>query len=240
MLAQITYWMQVTGTVIDGVLLIRVLSLRLQKTYLYITLACVLTLLFDVAAWWFGFESEISQRLFLYSRFLYVVVFPMVVWDVFEEIKAFISRIRRLAILRLISGLFFTTILSLVLLAFADTETSSGESGALPTLAVILWAGASTASLAFLITIHRVLRTQPLEIPNNTRVWMRYWEFELGCELLTCFWLIIQPLVRSEATMESIGLALLLFTIAITLWCIVKLRRIPEENAGSAVEKAST
>ena len=238
MLSQIDYWTQVAGTVIDVLLLVRVLSLRLQKTYLFITLACTLAIFFDLAVLWFGLRSDVTQRIFLYSRFLYVFIFPMVVWDVFEEIKERVSKIRRLAIIRLVSGLLFTTILSLVLVSLVDVDSSSSDASIMPTLAVILWAGSSTASLAFLITINRVLRTQPLGIPNNTNVWMRFYGLGLACEVLTCFWLILAPLLKSEAAADSIGLVFMVFTIGITVWCILRLKRMPSEAAGSAVEKA--
>ena len=237
MLSQVNYWAQVAGTVVDVLLLARILSLRLQKTYLFITLACTLTIFFDLAALWFGLESVETQRIFIFSRFLYVFVFPIVVWDVFEEMKDRLGKVRRLAMIRLISGLLFTTILSLILVSFMGGDDPSGETSFVTTLAVILWAGSTTASLAFMITIHRALKSQAIGLPHNTEVWLRYWEMAIACEVLTCFWLILMPLLKSETITESLGLGFVIFTIAITVWCIFRLKRIPSEEAGSAVEK---
>lgn len=233
MLSQINYWLQVAGTVVDALLLLRILTLRLQKTYLFITLACTLTLLFDAALLRYGHDPEVWQRVFLYTRFLDVIVFPLLVWDVFEEIKGRVAKIRRLAMWRLLSGILFTTLLSLVLIAFAEPEGSDGSM--LPTLAFILWAGSSTASLAFLITMHRVLRAQPLPLPNNTAVWLRYYELELASEVLYCFWLIVVQLLKSATIADSIGLAFGVFAIGITLWCTWRLKRIPAEDSAGVV-----
>lgn len=236
MLSQIDFWLQVVGTIVDAILLVRIFALRLRKTYLYITLACTLTLLFDVAVLRYSADREVWQRIFLYSRFLNVLVFPLLVWDVFEEIKSRVAKIRRLAMWRLVSGILFTTLLSLILIAFAEPDSSEGTM--MPTLAFILWAGSSTASLAFLITMHRVLRVQTLPLPNNTAVWLRYYELELASEVLYCFWLIAVQVMKSEAIANGVGLGFSVFAIAITLWCAWRIKRIPSEDSAGAVVDA--
>lgn len=233
MLSLFNDWLQIAGTVVDALLLVRILTLKLHRIYVYLTLAATLTLLLDVSMLRYGHEAEVWQRIFFYSRFLYVLVFPLIVWDVFEEIKTRVAKIRRLAMWRLLSGIFFTTLLSLVLVAFAEPDSPDGS--VVPTLAFILWAGASTASLAFLVTMHRVLRVQPLPLPNNTAVWLRFYELELASEVLSCFSLIIVQVAKSEITASSINLIFNLYTISITLWCIWRLRRIPSEDSAGVV-----
>jgi len=232
MLTQIIHWMQVAGTAFDVALLARVLLLRLHRTYLFITLACVVAVLFDGADLWLGFGSDASARLFFYSRFLCVIVFPLAVWDVFEEIKTRVAQIRRFAIARLISGMLFTVLLAFVTSAFYEVDT-------VVTMGLVLWAGAATASLAFLITMHRVIRAQALELPRNTSVWMRFYEFSLAGELLGCFAFVLLQLVKSETVRGSVELALTLYGMAITAWCVWKLRRIPSEDIGQAGERAA-
>jgi hypothetical protein len=238
MLAQITHWMQVAGTVLDGILLLRILSLRLHRTYLFITLACTVGLLFDITDLWFGNDRTVSTRLFVYSRFVWVVLFPLVVWDVFQEIKMRISPLRRLAVARLISGMFFTLLLAFVMAAFINVDAADVESPVLTTMGLVLWAGAATASLAFLITMHRVLRLQTVAMPNNTSVWMRFYEWSLAAEVVSCFVLVLLQLVTSQVVKDAVSLAFLMYGIVITVWCVWKLRRIPSENMGQAGEHA--
>src|SRR4051812_49235861 len=106
MLDETIRWMEIVGTVAEGLLLCRVLALKLHRVYAFLALYCVLELLFDVAAWWLGWQSDGSTKLFFYSRFLYAALFPAMAWDVFEEIKSQAAKFRRLPAARLISGLF--------------------------------------------------------------------------------------------------------------------------------------
>src|SRR5579875_1280869 len=115
MLEQTTYWFNIVGTAVDALLLARVLLLKLQRVYTYVTLACVLVLLFDIVDIWLWSDPEAGRRVFLYSRFVFIVVYPLVGWDVFEEVKSHIANLRRLAISRLISGWFFATSFGLLI-----------------------------------------------------------------------------------------------------------------------------
>src|SRR3954447_639383 len=114
MLSQVNHWLEIAATTVDALLLCRVLLLRLQRTYLFITLACVLTVLFDGVQLWLGSASDASVRVFIYSRFLWALLFPLVAWDVFEELKGQLGKLRRVAVGRLASGLFFAVVFSLV------------------------------------------------------------------------------------------------------------------------------
>jgi hypothetical protein len=208
MLHQASHWMEIAGIAASALLLCRVLALRLYRVYLFITLACIVDLLFGGVELWLGEKSQASSRISLYSRFVYVFVYPMVAWDVFEEIKAQVGKLRRLAIGRLISGLFFAVVF---------------------TLALVLWAGATTASFAFLLTIYRVLRTQPIVRPNNTNVWMYYYGLSFLAEVLYCFlWLATQT-TRSDALEDALAIVFIAFGILLTGWCIFKLRAVASD-----------
>ncbi len=228
MLNQVTHWVEILGTAVDVLLLCRVLLLRLQRQYLFITLACVLAVLFDAAALSLRSDTQADFRVFLYSRFLYAIVYPMVAWDVFEEIKLQIAKLRRFAAMRLVSGLFFAVLFGLLMGAFVDSSDSpSSDSPVLITMALVLWAGASTAALAFLLTIHRVLRTQSMTLPNNTNVWLRYYELSFGAEALYCLMTVLIPISRVSWLGDTVAVVFMSFGIAITGWCIWKLRSLP-------------
>ena len=236
MLSQANHWMDIAGTVVEGLLLCRVLLLKLHRVYLFITLGCLLAVFFDIVLLWLGPASAESARLFLYSRFLYAVLFPVIAWDVFEEIQSQVSRLRRVAIARLISGLLLATIFGLIVSAFAESDTN-GPPARLATLAVVLWAGSSTSSLAFLWTLQRAARTQKIYLPNNTFVWLIFYQLSFAYEVLSCFFLIAAPLVKSPMT-DVVQLLFSIYDIVITAWCIVKLRTLPSD-VSSAPEKAS-
>lgn len=223
MLHQASHWIEIAGIAVSALLLCRVLALRLYRTYLFITLACVLDLLFGGVFLWLGEGSQAGDRVFVYSRFVYALVYPMAAWDVFEEIKAQIAKLRRLAIGRLISGLFFAVIFGLIMAAFIDTGDANSGSIVVSTLALVLWAGSTTASLAFLFTINRVLRAQPITKPNNTNVWMYYFGLSFFAEVIFCF-LLIATQTASEALKDVLAIVFSAFDIVLVSWCILKLR----------------
>ena len=237
MLTQADHWLEFAGTAVDLFLLCRVLLLRLQRVYLFITLACLLSVFFDVVHLSLYADPKGDSRVFVFSRFLFALIFPLAGWDVFEEMKPQIAKLRRVAIGKLISGLFFASIFGFLVSLFAQsTDTVNGGFGMLAILALVVWAGSSTATLGFLWTLHRATRAQNLERPHNTFVWIVFWELSLLAEVLSCFgFLVIPP--RSIA-FDIINLLFLAYSIAITIWCILKLRSVPS-NVPSAPANAS-
>ncbi len=226
MLDQTNYWMNIAGAALDALLLARVLLLKLQRVYVFITLACVLTFLFDVIDVWLWSDSETRFRVFLYSRFLFAFVFPLVGWDVFEEVKSEISKLRKIALGRLISGLFFATIFGFFIFLFAAPSDENGQPGLLATLGVVAWAGSAAATLALLWTLQRAMRAQNIARPHNTAVWIIFWELALLGELVSCFCSLIVPFFKNQAA-DILTLILLTYGIVITAWCILKLRAAP-------------
>jgi hypothetical protein len=229
MLEQSTHWLEIASAALDGLLLLRVLQLRLHRVYVFLTLACGLAVFFDAVGLWLGMTSDENGRVFLYSRFLYTFLYPLIAWDVFEQIADQIGRLRRMAMGRLISGIVLTSILGLLLASSGDSGDSSNNDAVLGTVAIVLWAGASTASLAFLISVQRVLRAQKIELPNNTFVWMRYFELSLLAEVVNCFSLLVFSFVKSTVTIGVINVVFICYEIAITAWCLLRLRMIQSD-----------
>lgn len=226
MLSLADHWMEIAATAVDALLLGRVLLLRLNRLYVYITLACLLGVFFDVVGLWPGMATEVSRRIFLYSRYIYALVFPLAAWDVFEEMKPQISKLRRLAATRLIMGLFFATMFGFLISLFAQNADASGEPSLALTLSLVLWAGSSTATLGFLWSVHRGIRAQNLERPNNTSVWMVYFELAMIGEVLSCFYSLVIPFMKPQLT-GIFDIVFNTYGMAITAWCILKLRRLP-------------
>jgi hypothetical protein len=235
MLEQVTHWLEIASTALDGLLLLRVLQLRLHKVYAFLTLACGLAVFFDSVGLWLGTESEENMRVFLYSRFLYIFIYPLVAWDVFEQMADQIGKLRRMAMGRLISGLVLTSILALLMAGAGDDGESNGSTVGL--IALVLWAGGSAASLAFLFTVQRILKAQSVELPNNTFVWMRYFELALLAEVVNCFSSVVISAVKSTQAMGIINIVFISYGIAITIWCVLRLRMI-QSDVPSAPQQA--
>ncbi len=219
----------------DALLLIRILQLRLHRTYLWITLAAAVTVILDAATLWYGSESREVARMFVFSRFLYAFIFPAAAYDVWEEVKPHITKIRRIAAIRLVSSLMLAAILGLIIAEVADNAEST-DGSLLPTFAVILWAATSTASLAFLWSLNRLARGANIEVQGNTAVWLLFYELSLAAEVVTCF-LIILGQQFTPFVSTAIDVSLELYSMLITLWCIWKLRGQPS-NVPNEPEKS--
>jgi hypothetical protein len=228
MLNQATYWVEITAAVADALLLGRFLLLRLQRTYLFIAIVCVLSVFFDVVTLWLGIQSAESGRVSLYSRFLYVVIYPAAAWEVFQEIQTRVAQLRKAAISRLISSVIMAALFGILFITFANTGESAGSQGVIAMLAIVLWTGSSVASLAFLWSMHRALRTQKIALPNNTFVWLVFFELLLAVEVVMCIYAIAGPLFN-EATENIADIVFNTYGIAITLWCVWKLRPVTSD-----------
>lgn len=224
-------------TAVDALLLCRVLLLRLQRVYVFITLACVLSVFFDVVELSLWSDSIAAFRVFVCSKFINALLFPLVGWDVFEEMKSQISTLRRLALGRLISGVFFAAVFGFLLALLKAPTGAGGESFLLATVGLVLWAGSSTATLAFLWTLRKAIQAQNMTRPNNTFVWLIFWLLALVGEVLSCFSLLL-VFVRNPAIGDVVDLAFATYGIVITGWCILKLRAVPS-GVPSAPAKAS-
>jgi hypothetical protein len=230
MLDQTRHWVEIAATGVDALLLGRILMLRLHRMYVFITLACLLGVSFDVVGLWLGYSQE-AARVFLYTRFLYAFLFPFVAWDTLEEMKGPIAKLRRIAIARLISGLIFATVFGFLVSLLQDNTDGTENAPAFLKVAFILWAGSCTASLAFLWTLQRGIRAQNLERPNNTAVWMLFWQLSFLAQVLECLATLV---IGAFPWLQTTGgpvmeLVLNVYSIAITAWCIFRLRSLPSD-----------
>jgi hypothetical protein len=236
MLAQANHWLEIVNLATDVVLLCRILLLRLHRVYAFITLACVLAVFFDAVDFWLRPGTPESVPLVIYTRFLYAAVYPLVAWDVFEELTPRIGKIRRLAIRRLISGLIFATMIGLIASTWVGTNEPT-EPAFETTFGMVLWASSSAASLAFLWTLHRLLRLEKIERPNNTSVWLIFWELSLLADIVGCFsGYTVQVFGGKPAAEDALEFIFLIIGIAITAWCIVKLRALPPDVSSAPAD----
>jgi len=232
MLNQTIHWMEIVGTAADALLLWRVLTLKLHRVYVFIALYCVLELFFDAVAWWLGWQSDESTKVYFYSRFLYAALFPAMAWDVFEEIKPQIAKLRRLPTARLISGLFVTAIFACLMFATIEEKDFNGSSGLIDVVGVFLWAGSCSASLVFVSTLYRATRAQKLELPNNTFVWLIFFVLTLVLAIIECG-IILFGFKLSSAEQNVLTLIFLSSDLALTAWCIIRLKAMPSHGTAA-------
>lgn len=223
MLDQVIQWMQSVGTIFDGLLLCRVLGLRLHRIYAFITLYCVLTLLFDITGWYLGWNSQANARVEVYSFFLLAIIAPLVAWDVFEEIKQQIAKLRRLHAARLVSGILMSAVFAFVLSLFLEPKDASGNSEVTAVIGIFFWSGSCSASLAFMWYVYRNLTSQKFTLPNNTFVWAIFYMLTLILSIVECGFELFGSLL-ANGIRNSIWLALICFDLALTAWCIFRLR----------------
>jgi uncharacterized membrane-anchored protein len=238
MLKHAVDWMQMGVTVVEGVLLFRVISLRLDRIYAFITRYCTLNLLFDVAAWYVGWDAPETITIFVYSLFFFAVLYPFTAYDTFEESKAQVAKLRRLQTIRLMSGLFITGICALVLGLSMQPTDAQGNSTIAAFMGVFLLTGSASACAAFLWFMYRLIRTQKIAIAHNTFVWAVFFIAALSLAIVNCVAVLIRPLIPAIAA-DIIGVILLSFDLALLTWCIIRLKAVPSDLA-SASEKASS
>jgi hypothetical protein len=242
MLNQLNHWIEYAAGVIDGLLLLRVFALRLQRTYVFLTLACVLAVLFDVAVLSLARESPERARVQVYSDLLFAFVFPLAAWDVFEEIANSMAVIRRVAILRTFTSLLMITFLGLILASPAFRGDDPTGMAFMVTLMIIVSTGSATGCLMFFWTMHRALRVQKITLPHNTFVWMVFYALLMGGQVVTwLFWLLQNILNQPSSALASqvASFALDAFGISITVWCAVKLRALPKNLPSTSLNEQS-
>ncbi len=229
MLNQVIHWIQMTGTVVDGLLLLRILLLKLQRTYVFLTLFCGIEFLFDIAAWVLGWDSRATEHIFFYSRFLYAVLFPLMAWDVFEEMPKQILKLRRAFGVRLVTGIFVSAIFGLLVYATFDDQDVNSTSAITEMAGMVVWTGSSSASLAFVWSLYRLLRKQKIATPHNTAIWMKFYLLSLLSSILYLAFLFFTASL-SETQRNAVALVFLFFDLGLTGWCIVRLRALPSED----------
>lgn len=230
------------GTVLEALLLIRILSLKLQRVYLWITLYWAASLIFDTSQLAMGLQSKQAGYVWLYSSFLFAVIYPLTGWDVFEEMKASIGKLRLLHGSRMITVLFSTVLIMAILAAFlspsdADAADDAGVADFGPLVAFI----AAAACTFFLLSLRKLMSKQALATPRNTRVWLNVFLILMGCDALEgLVQNFVLPFVAksvAQDTLDGINLVFALIASVATLWALIRVRAI-SSDASAAPQQA--
>lgn len=229
-------WLQMAVTVVEGLLLARVLVLKLHRVYAFITLYCVLNLLFDAASWYFGWQGPESGRIFEFSLFFFAPLYPLAAWDVFEESKAVVGKLRRAQMIRLVSGLLITCLCSLLISLFVEPTDVNGNSLMLLFTGVFLLTGSASACAAFLWFMYRFTRVNKISLAYNTTVWIIFFIVSLVLQIADCMTDFIHSLMPPVVT-DIAAVVLLSFDLVLMGWCIARLKTMPSD-VPSAPEKA--
>jgi len=237
MLKHAIEWLQMAVTVMEGLLLVRVLFLKLHRVYAFITLYCVLNLFFDAASWYLGWETPETSRVFIYSLFFFSPLYPLAAWDVFEESKAPVAKLRRLQMIRLVSGLFITCLCALLLGLTVEPTDTGGNSIMAPFIGIFLLTGSASASATFLWFMQRFIRANKIVVAHNTFIWIVFFILALSLQIVDCLAEFIRSLIPPLAS-DLTSLVLLSMDLAVLTWCILRLKAIPSD-VSSAPEKAS-
>jgi hypothetical protein len=229
MVNQVIYWLNIVATATDLLLLLRFLQLRLTRTYTFVGLYLAVTVLLDGGFWLAGIRTPASDRVFVYSRFVMAVVFPLAAWDVFEEVQEQTGKFRRVHTVRLLSGFIMAALFALLFSTFVsfDQEISGMNAGTFQ-CALALWAISSVTSLLFLVNMRRSAHTQQLAFPLNTRVLLMFFLLMLSFEIAQAIEVLLGPWVGRFADPLEITFSLL--GILVVLWCTIRLRRIPSDE----------
>ncbi len=228
MLDQVIHWVVIAATVLEGLLLFRVLALKLHRVYAFLTLYCALNFLFDAAKWWLGLESQQSHRIDIYSLYVFAAVYPLAAWDVFEEIKSQAAALRRAHAPRLVSGIFVTLLLLIVYAWGFDPKNETQNGGLLPFAGVLLFSGSTTTCLLFLAFVYRSIRAQKIATSNNTFVWTVFIVVSLIMSFLDCVILLVGTLLKGPVIDVSLTV-LNSCDILLMIWCILKLKALPSD-----------
>jgi NADH:ubiquinone oxidoreductase subunit 6 (subunit J) len=234
MLSQITLWTERAGMLFDLVLLVRILALKLRRTYTFITLYALMGIFYDALALLMGIDSPEFRGIGILSKLIYAIVFPLASWDLFEEAKLTVDKVRKMAMSRMLTSLLLISLWGLLIAAFTGTDEGP-QSQYLMRVSLIVWTGAIAASIAFLWVMRKGIKLNHWELPWNTVVWYRFFGLILLAEAASCaLGLTLQFIhTSSPALAEQIAeigdVVIDGFGILITAWCVYKLRAVPSD-----------
>lgn len=231
MLLQLLHWAAMAGTVLEGLVLLRMLLLKLHRVYLWLTLYWCLNLIFDVASWYLGFESRQAVMAQIYSWFLFGLVFPLASFNVFEEMDQSFGKLRLLQATRMVSGLSASLLVGAILFAFAAVSDPDVTFLALSPVVIFV---SACASIFFLWKLREVVVRQSLPLPRNTNTWMNVFLVLLACQIiggLSAFFGEVAP----NWFFEGLDLVLNGIGIVAMLWTLLRMRAIPGSAAPAAL-----
>ncbi len=229
--------MQVFETFLEFLLLGRMLLLKMQRTYVYLTLYAAITVLLDTASLVVGIESDPGVRIFFYSKFLFALLYPLTAWDVFEEARTRVSKLRRLHLPRLITGVFLSVILGIVVSLGVEDQDYKGTSSTTDFIGLFLWLGAASTSLLFTWNVFRSGRSSDVVWPNNTFVWAIFFLLTFARAVIDCAVDVADGLIPHTA-FQVLAVVFTLFDACLIVWCAARLKPLPG-NSTSEPEKAS-
>jgi len=225
----------------DLVLMVRILALKLRRTYIFITLFALMGLFYDALALIMGIDSPDFRTVGILSKLIYAIVFPLATWDLFEEAKLTVDKVRKMAMSRMLTSLLLISLWGLLIAAFTGTDEGP-QSQYLMRVALIVWTGSIAASIAFLWVMRKGIKLNQWELPWNTVIWYRFFGLLLITEAISCaLGLTLQFIHTSSPDLaEQIAqvgdVVLGAFGILITAWCVYKLRAIPSDASNVPVD----
>jgi hypothetical protein len=237
MLEHVVLWMQIFETFLEFLLLGRMLLLRMQRVYVYITLFAIVTVALDACSLIAGIESDPAIRIFFYSRFLLVLLYPLAAWDVFEEAKPDLLKLRRVHLPRLVSGIFITLLIGMVSSFGIEDQDYKGTSTTSDFMGLFVWLGAASTSLLFTWNVFRTARKSSLELPHNTSVWAIFFLITFARAVIDCGFDVADNLFP-HVVVQVADLVFTLFDVCLVAWCMLKLRPLPADIS-TTPQKAS-
>jgi hypothetical protein len=232
MLSQINLWTDRAGMIFDLLLLVRILTLKLRRTYTFITLFALMNLFYDGIEIAMGINSPEFRRVDILSKLIYAIIFPLASWDLFEEAKVTVDKVRKMSMSRMLTSLLLISIWGLLIAAFIGPDEGL-ESMYLMRLSLIVWTGSIAASIAFLWVMRKGIKLNQWELPANTVIWYRFFLLLLSAQAASCVLGLTLPFVHSQSAdmAEQVAhvadLVFGLFGILLTAWCVYKLRAVP-------------
>jgi hypothetical protein len=242
MLTQINHWLEYASAAVDVFLLLRVLALRLQRTYLFLTLACILTVFFDVIDLSLPHGSPEVQRVWIYSNLLFAFVFPFAAWDVFEEIPAALTAFRRTVMTRSLTSIFMVSLFGLLVSIPAFNPDDPLDGPFLFRLMVVVSTGSATGCLSFFWAMRRAFRLQKIPFPHNTFVWMIFYGLTLASQIAIFFIIFVEEALGQSSTSivgQVTETTAGLYGIAVTIWCGLRLKALPKDVPSASLNEPS-
>jgi hypothetical protein len=230
MLVEVTHWVEMAGVVLEALLLVRLTALKLHRVYAFVTLYWAVSLILDSAQWFYGWESKESSQISLYALFLQALLYPLLAWDVFEEMKPLVAVTLRVQASRLISGLIATVFLATLWCFFLQDQFEKQPGAMTEYFALFLWMGSTAASLLFLWTVYRAIRKQGLALPRNTKVWAVLLLVILLTQIVMYLGIASGPFVGLTG-LHILDLVAGVIGVALTIWCGVSVRSVPTDVA---------
>jgi hypothetical protein len=233
MLLEAIHWTEIAGLIAEALLLARLLFLKLHRIYAFVTLYWAVSIIFDSTYWFFGWDSKESAQIGAHAPLLLAVLYPLLVWDVFEEVRPKLRLVLRFQTVRMISGLVVTVIMSAIWSMLFIDALEKTPGGPWVQFGLFLWLGSTSVSALFLFTLHKAIKSMSLRLPRNTSVWFTFSVIVLAVDLLT-----VATSFLNENAYHVIEFTLQLVSVAVTIWCGVRIRAVPPAVPSEAVESS--